>query len=252
MSGGSRSEPPIGTPIDSRNVAPDGTRSQTAIGTPAEPAVRPRGRAATEERILGAVGEVLARDGFGGIGVNAIARQAGVDKVLIYRYFGGLPELLHAWGASGRFWPRVADLLGPDPQALLDLPAAERYARFFEHFIDELRARPLTVAVLAGEVNERNELTAILEAEREQWGEEAARVLAGAEWAERPWLQGVTLLLVAGVQHLLVRSRQIRVFGGVDLRSDEGWGELKRSLRALAGALFPAAGELARREPASS
>lgn len=202
---------------------------------------RTRDRAATEERILGAVGEVLARDGFGGIGVNAIAKQAGVDKVLIYRYFGGLPELLRTWGRSGRFWPRVQDLLGDDPRALLALPAAERYARFFEHFIDELRRRPLTLAVLAGEVNERNELTAILEAEREQWGEEAARVLGGAEWARQPWLPGVTLLLVAGVQHLLLRSRRIRVFGGLDIQSDAGWDELKRSLRAFAQAALPKA-----------
>jgi AcrR family transcriptional regulator len=207
--------------------------------TPPAVSLRPRDRAATEERILDAVGEVLARDGFSGIGINAIAKQAGIDKVLIYRYFGGLPELLRAWGESGHFWPRVADLLGPDPHALLSLPTAERYARFFEHFVDELRARPLTVAVLAGEIGERNELTAILEAEREQWGEEAVRLLGGAEWTDRPWLQGVTLLLVAGVQHLLVRSRQIRVFGGVALRSDEGWDELKQSLRELARVLFP-------------
>ena len=182
---------------------------------------------------------MLARDGFGAIGVNAVAREAGVDKVLIYRYFGGLPELLATWGASGRFWPPVHELLGDDPAAFHALPIAERYARFFEHFIDELRRRPLTVAVLAGEVNERNELTAILEAEREQWGEEAARVLGGAPWADRPWLQGVTLLLVAGVQHLLLRSRRIRVFGGIDIQSDAGWDELKRSLRALAQAVLP-------------
>ena len=62
--------------------------------TLAPPPPRRRDRAATEERILTAVGEVLARDGFAAIGVNAIAKQAGVDKVLIYRYFGGLPELL--------------------------------------------------------------------------------------------------------------------------------------------------------------
>ena len=68
-------------------------------------ATRTRDRAATEERILAAVGEVLARDGFGAIGINTIAREAQVDKVLIYRYFGGLPELLKTWGASGRFWP---------------------------------------------------------------------------------------------------------------------------------------------------
>jgi len=201
-------------------------------------ATRGRDRAATEARILGAVGEVLARDGFGAVGVNAIARQAGVDKVLIYRYFGGLPELLRAWGESGRFWPRVADLLGADPQALLSRPASERWARFFEHFIDELRRRPLTLEVLAAELVERNELTAILEAEREAWGEEAARVLGGTELAARPHLQAITLLLVAGVQYLLLRSRRIRLFGGIDLQSDAGWARLKQSIRALAQGAF--------------
>lgn len=199
---------------------------------------RTRDRAATEERILAAVGEVLARDGFAALGVNAIAKQAGVDKVLIYRYFGGLPELLRAWGASGRFWPRVADLLGDDPQALLALPPAERYARFFRHFVDELRRRPLTLEVLAAEVVERNELTAILEAEREAWGDEATRVLGGEAFAARPYLRGATLLLVAGVQYLLLRSRKIRVFGGVDLHRDEGWDELQRAIDELARRLF--------------
>lgn len=197
-----------------------------------------RDRNATEERILAAVGEVLAREGFGAIGVNAIAREAGVDKVLIYRYFGGLPELLQAWGTSGRFWPRVQDLLGDDPQALLALPPAERYARFFEHFIDELRQRPLTLEVLAAEVAERNALTAILEAEREQWGHEAARMLGGAALQARPHAGTLTLLLVAGVQYLLLRSRHIRIFGALDIRSDEGWRSIKAALRDLAGQLF--------------
>jgi len=200
---------------------------------------RTRNRAATEERILAAVGQVLARDGFAAVGVNAIAREAGVDKVLIYRYFGGLPELLQAWGRSGRFWPRVADLLGDDPQALLARPLAERYARFFAHFVDELRARRLTVEILAAELSHRNELTAILEAEREAWGDEATRVLGGPEFAARPFLNGVTLLLVAGVQYLVLRSRRIRVFGGVDLQSDAGWAALKASIAELARTLFP-------------
>jgi len=208
--------------------------------TPTPTPKPPRDRAGTEARILAAVGEVLARDGFGGIGINAIAKQAAVDKVLIYRYFGGLPELLRAWGASGRFWPRVADLLGDDPAALLAQPAAERYARFLEHFVDELRRRPLTLAILAAEVSERNELTTILEAEREQWGAEAARVLGGPGFQSSRHAGPVTLLLVAGVQYLLLRSRHIRIFGGVDIQSDAGWDEIKQALRALATQLFPA------------
>ena len=199
-----------------------------------------RDRAATEERILAAVGSVLARDGFGAVGVNAIAREAGVDKVLIYRYFGGLPELLQRWGASGRFWPSIDELLQPDPDAVLALPAAERLALFFDRFIDALRARPLTIEILSAEIVQRNELTAILETEREAWGLQAEEVLGGAEWRDRPHLRGTTLLWVAGVQYLMVRTRTIRIFGGIDLRTDAGWQALKDSLRAGARALFAA------------
>lgn len=203
-------------------------------GTRSPGAARARDRAATEERILAAVGQVLARDGFAAVGVNAIAREAGVDKVLIYRYFGGLPELLARWGASGRFWPGIDELLGPEPQALLALPVAERWARFFEHFIDALRRRPLTLEILAAEVSVRNELTAILEAEREHWGERVEAVLGGAEFARQPHLRGLTILLVGGIQYLLLRARTIRVFGGFDLQRDETWATLKAAIRATA------------------
>ena len=215
-----------------RNPSPRMRRAPVAPERPA------RDREATKTRILGAVGVVLARDGFGAVGVNAIAKEAGVDKVLIYRYFGGLPELLREWGTSGRFWPRVAELLGADPEAFHRLDAPERYARFFEHFIDALRERPLTLEILAAEIVERNDLTAILESEREAWGEEASRLLAAGEFARRPALRGLTLLLVAGVQYLLVRSRTIRLFGGLDIRSDRDWATLKASVRELATMLL--------------
>jgi AcrR family transcriptional regulator len=197
-----------------------------------------RDREATKARILGAVGIVLARDGFAALGVNAVAKEAGVDKVLIYRYFGGLAELIGEWGASGRFWPRVDDLLGAKPKQFLALPAPERYARFFEHFIDALRERPLTIEILAAEIVDRNELTAVLESERERWGEQASVLLGGKEFERRPELRGLTLLLIAGVQYLLVRSRTIRVFGAVDVRSDAGWAELKAAIRKTAVAAF--------------
>ena len=85
---------------------------------------------------------------------------------------------------------------------------------------------------------ERNDLTAVLESEREAWGEEASRLLAADEFARRPALRGLTLLLVAGVQYLLVRSRKIRIFGGLELKSDAGWDELKESIRRTALAVM--------------
>jgi AcrR family transcriptional regulator len=197
-----------------------------------------RDRAATEERILAAVGDVLARDGFGAIGVNAIARKAGVDKVLIYRYFGGLPQLLGRWGASGHFWPTASELVGDDVQAVQALPIEQRYALFFDRFIDALRARPLTIEILAAEIVERNGLTAILETEREQWGDQVELLFGGETLRSRPELRGTTLLLVAGIQYLLVRARTVRIFGGIDLNSDAGWAAIKASLNTTSRALF--------------
>jgi AcrR family transcriptional regulator len=199
---------------------------------------RARDREATTERILAAVGEVLAREGFAAVGVNAIAKQAGVDKVLIYRYFGGLPELLAAWGKSGRFWPTIDEIVAGDAAAMLALPMAERYALFFERFVDAMRERPLTIELLAAEVVQPTALTAILEAEREQWGEEVGQLLGGEAFAQRPELRGLTLLLVAGAQYLMVRSRGVRIFGGIDIRSDAGWAALKASVRQVAMTLL--------------
>ena len=199
-----------------------------------------RNREDTAALLLAAVGEVLARDGFGGIGVNAIARQAGVDKVLIYRYFGGLPGLVTAWSASGRFWPDLTELLGADGGASLRArPLAERYGLFFDHFIDQLRQRPLTIEILAAEIAERTELTVVLETERERWGEQAFTMLGGSDIEQVPELRHVTLLLVAGVQYLLVRARTIRVFGGVQLQSDDDWNQIKASIRAMATRMLP-------------
>ena len=63
-------------------------------------------------------------------------------------------------------------------------------------------------------------------------------MLGGKEFAARPELQGLTILLISGVQYLLLRSRRIRIFGGIDIQSDTGWAALKASVRKMSLDLF--------------
>ncbi|HCV71491.1 MAG TPA: TetR family transcriptional regulator, partial [Agrobacterium sp.] len=58
-----------------------------------KPEKRIKDRAATEKAIFEAARSLLAEEGFQGFGINAVARRAGCDKQLIYRYFGGLEGL---------------------------------------------------------------------------------------------------------------------------------------------------------------
>lgn len=44
----------------------------------------------TRAQILDAARQILARDGFAGLGINALANEAGVGKPLVYRYFGNM------------------------------------------------------------------------------------------------------------------------------------------------------------------
>ena len=66
-----------------------------------------RDRFATRAAILESAAELIAAHGVDALGVNALADAAGCDKVLIYRYFGGLDGVLETLGAGRTMWPRV-------------------------------------------------------------------------------------------------------------------------------------------------
>jgi AcrR family transcriptional regulator len=51
---------------------------------------------ARRAQLLDAALQVIARDGYGGISVDAVAREAGVTRPVVYSAFGGLEPLLYA------------------------------------------------------------------------------------------------------------------------------------------------------------
>ena len=191
-----------------------------------------RDRKATEQRILEAVEAVLAKEGFSAIGVNKIAQQAKVDKVLIYRYFGGLPELLRAFGERGNFWPTIEELF-PDLDALKAQPLSQLLEVFLSRFIDALRTRPLTIEILAMEIDTPNELSGVLDEVREEWGRHVAGVLGENEHPNSLELNINISLVLAGIQYFLIRARKTAIWSGIPIQQDEGWAAIKHGIAWL-------------------
>lgn len=189
---------------------------------------------ATRGRILDAVGRLLVREGFGALGVNAVAREAGVDKVLIYRYFGGLDQLLEAWGNTSDFWPSVAEILGETPE---EDPAALAAGMLRRH-LQALRRRPHTLEVMAWEAVTRHPLTRILDGIRETRAEQLVEALPPQLGDLEVDLPAISALLSAGMQHLLLRSRTVTLFNGVPIASEEGWRRIEAALQTLCQALL--------------
>ncbi len=192
-----------------------------------------RDKQITSKRLTSAVGSLLAKKGFKGIGVNAVAREAGVDKVLIYRYFGGLEGLIAAFGKEGDFWPSALELAGGDLQKFSQMPLDERLSVFASNFIDSLRKRPLTQAIMAWEIIEPNGLTEELERIREQSIMEFFQMFFIKDQIQID-LQAIIMLIGAAISYLVIRSKNIDLFGGLDLGSDQGWKRIEKAIETIA------------------
>jgi AcrR family transcriptional regulator len=185
-----------------------------------------RGREATKLRFIGAVGSLLAREGFNALGVNAVAEEAGVDKVLIYRYFGGMDELLAAFGRSGDFWPTLDEVIGYDVSELMKFTVAERWAIGLSRYAHSLRSRPVTREILAWELIEQNDLIQILRKVREEWFEELMGHFPDDPDATDSDLVATVLVLVGAIHYFVVLGRLQTDFSGIEIGTEAGWGHL--------------------------
>lgn len=192
-----------------------------------------RNKEETKARILTAVGKLLAESGFRQLGINAIAREAQVDKVLIYRYFGDLPALLEAFGKEGNYWVCADELIG-DAEAAEEDCLANGMAKLLIQFLQDLQDRSITQEILRWELLEGNELTQDLAKAREQ------TAIGCLDFLERTYsfppdrdMPAITAILIAGIVYLVLRSQVHPSFLGIDLTSPAGWSRIEEAIASM-------------------
>ncbi|PJJ79248.1 TetR/AcrR family transcriptional regulator [Mucilaginibacter auburnensis] len=95
-------------------------------------------KAQTKGKLIAAVGQLLATEGPAALGINRIARQAGVNKKLIYRYFGGKDRLIESYITENDYWliqaQAITDLQQPS-QTELQQQLTELLQNQFRYFL---------------------------------------------------------------------------------------------------------------------
>lgn len=186
----------------------------------------------TRRTILDAAARLLARDGFQRFGISAVAREAQVDKVLIYRYFGGAEDLLRALASEGGLFPSLDQLLPADlagsPRALARHALIE-YARW-------LRRHPYALSLFRWELLESNDLTAALAACREDF---ARSLLARLPVEESLDVPALAAILAAGVTLLALRTGPQSRFCDVAIEDESGWRRIEEALARIVDSLIP-------------
>jgi AcrR family transcriptional regulator len=186
-------------------------------------------RERTERQILDALQAQIAEAGMAGVGINAVAKRAGVSKELIYRYFDGMPGLLLAWMQEQDFWTSQRGML-LDDESSQKAPSA-LVLRMLQAQIDALAGNETLREVRRWELMERNDVSARLAERRERAARGFIDRIDGL--TNEMDVPAVVSVMLAGVLYLMLRAKTESEFLGVPLRTDEGWQRFSRALEYM-------------------
>lgn len=200
---------------------------------------RRRDKDQTMRAILDAGLDVLAERGFQAFGVNEVARRAGCDKQLIYRYFEGLSGLMEAM--AGRLASDLTEALAARAPAS---PFAS-YGAMVEHQVlavaDLTRETPVLARIVAWELAETSELAARLVEMRGRrlaaWASDLRGDLTPPAGVDAP---AVNALLIAAAQTVAAASLTQGRYVGLGLADEAGWARARAGLAALARGAYAA------------
>ncbi len=189
----------------------------------------------TRARILDAARQILARDGFAGLGVNALANEAGVGKPLVYRYFGNMEGVVTALVSglgSGLVDGPVMGSPAEQPAAVLSAGPGEA----IEALIRYGRG-------LAGDRTGRDLLA---------WSLAAGDGPALGDWQERPAAsasplagsgqgtdrEAIMVLMQAAIAFLLLCRDRHSAWAGMPLAQPRHMARLERAVATIIDATF--------------
>lgn len=180
----------------------------------------------TEKRLLEAVSRVIEEEGFTKIGINRIARRAQCDKVLIYRYFGGLEGLLVAWAkqydfysfAYSEFSNRISQATVSNLRDIIKMVLLKQ----LEYLKDNHLMQELYVWELSGNSSFR-----AIQVEREKNGHKLQLELEKKLGGNCDDCNFYITLIIAAINYIVLFTRQYNLFNGIDFSQSGTWDKLE-------------------------
>ena len=176
-------------------------------------------RVATEAKIYESFLSLLEEKGPQAVGINAIAKRAGVSKELIYRYFGGLQGLLLQLAKKGDFFQSMLALHDRELETVADLQ------EFAKAGTKELRENKLTQEILRWQLLENNEATHDL---FKYSNKEIGKIFAISD--KDSSLNHAFQLMIGGYVYFTLLSKFNKKFITTDLTSPESWDNFDKAI----------------------
>ncbi|KGN75671.1 TetR family transcriptional regulator [Porphyromonas macacae] len=178
----------------------------------------------TEKKILDAVGNIIIHEGFENIGVNSVAQKAGVSKMLIYRYFGSLDELITKYILQKDYWINIT----VDPVKSSNLSRSIK--QLFRQQIAQLREDTTLKRLYRWELSAKNVSTNRLREKREQNGCQLIKIVSELTHSSEKEVAALATILSASISYLALSEELNPTYNGINLQSEKGWEQIAEGM----------------------
>ena len=189
----------------------------------------------TKKKILLALKQQLMDQGFRGIGINVVARRAGVSKELIYRYFGSMDNLIRDLMVQEDYWAMQSSKDVESYNNSKFVSKENEIINMLFQQIEDLRNNKELQEIRRWELIDLNDLTFELSQRRETSSKD---FLKRNGIVEGDIEAGKLAILLSGILYLVLRSKISNEWFGINLEDNNGWDILKLSLKSLVKASF--------------
>ena len=183
-----------------------------------------KSREQTESKILEAVASIVESDGFEKLGINTIALKANVSKMLIYRYFGGLEELVARFIMQKDYWANT-DTLILNPHSVGD-----SIKSMFRNQIEQLRNDVTLRRLCRWELSCHNASIDQLRDKREENGCDLIKVVSRLTGCSNSEVASLASILSASISYLTLIEEQCPTYNGIALQTDKGWEQIAQGV----------------------
>lgn len=180
-----------------------------------------RNRVETEKKILDAVGCIVETDGFEKVGINAVAKKAGIAKMLIYRYFTSIDGLLAAYIKLNDYWLNIPLDIALDKESLIPF-----VVQVYKSQIMQLRDNVVMRRLLRWELGNDNPIIAAIRSQREENGMTLIKVVSSVSGKPIREIAEMASLLSASITYLALLADTYPIYNGLDIANDKGWEDL--------------------------
>lgn len=195
----------------------------------------------TKRKLVDAVGNIIRKSGFTGIRISKIAREAGVDRKLVYRYFGNIDNLIETYITENDYWMLFAEhlrKLSKDMESANSKTIITQILQeLFKFFYHEKEMQELILMELSGASTMMRSIHNARESLGQQFFEMTDEHFEGSDVNFR----AVAALLVGGIYYMILHTRGNGYnFTDLDLKTEEGINAILQTIEKIVDWAFTA------------